>query len=67
MGGAVNEATFPLPCLRQACLQLIEGLNNRLQFPRLTNRIQSPLAKGIGTEEGKLNCQRLQGLNQATP
>ena len=49
MGDAVNEATFPLPCLRQAGLQLVEGLNNRLQFLRLTVRIQSPLAQRIGT------------------
>ena len=32
MGNAIHKATFPLPCLRQACLQLVEGLNNRLQF-----------------------------------
>ena len=62
MGNAINEATFPLPSLCQASLELVEGLNNRLQFPRLPNRIQSPLAQGIRTQTREITSQRLQRL-----
>lgn len=44
MRDTINKATFPLPCLRQARLELVEGFNNGLQFARLTYWIKRLLA-----------------------